>query len=230
MWTITGEPMLADVCWSLTGNLGLGGPGFTISGGRSDETSGFGDLVPQFNLRWNAGVHNFMTYVTGKHHGRRIRQNQSRQPRHRSQRDRRWFGYTYFDPTKGHEFSAVASFTYNFENDHTQYKNGVDFHLDWGASQFLSKQFLIGLVGYIYRQVSCDSGAGDRVGCFESRVFGVGPQIGYIIPLGEWQGYLNLKGYGEFGAENRPEGWNIWLTFAISPAAAPPARTSMIRK
>jgi Putative MetA-pathway of phenol degradation len=165
-----------------------------------------------------------------EHHGRRIRQNQSRQPRHRSQRDRRWFGYTYFDPTKGHEFSAVASFTYNFENDHTQYKNGVDFHLDWGASQFLSKQFLIGLVGYIYRQVSCDSGAGDRVGCFESRVFGVGPQIGYIIPLGEWQGYLNLKGYGEFGAENRPEGWNIWLTFAISPAAAPPARTSMIRK
>jgi hypothetical protein len=55
----------ASVDATLTGNLGLGGPGFTISGGRSDETSGFGDLVPQFNLRWNAGVHNFMTYVTG---------------------------------------------------------------------------------------------------------------------------------------------------------------------
>jgi hypothetical protein len=33
------------------------------------------------------------------------------------------------------------------------------------------------------------------------------------------QGYLNLKGYGEFAAENRPSGWNTWLTFSISPMA-----------
>jgi hypothetical protein len=33
------------------------------------------------------------------------------------------------------------------------------------------------------------------------------------------QGYLNLKGYGEFAAENRPAGWNTWLTFSLSPMA-----------
>jgi hypothetical protein len=61
------------------------------------------------------------------------------------------------------------------------------------------------------------------VGCFQSRVFGIGPQLGFIIPLGTThQGYINIKGYKEFAAENRPEGWNAWLTFAISPAAAPP--------
>ena len=27
--------------------------------------SGFGDLIPQFALRWNMGVHNWMTYITG---------------------------------------------------------------------------------------------------------------------------------------------------------------------
>ena len=32
------------------------------------------------------------------------------------------------------------------------------------------------------------------------------------------QGYLNLKGYGEFDAANRPSGWNTWLTFEISEA------------
>ena len=54
-------------------------------------------------------------------------------------------------------------------------------------------------------------------------MFGVGPQIGYVIPLGDThQGYLNLKGYKEFGAEHRPEGWNVWLTFVISPAAPTP--------
>jgi hypothetical protein len=49
-------------------------------------------------------------------------------------------GYTYFNPQTGHEFSAVAGFTYNFKNQDTQYQNGIDFHVDWGASQFLSKQ------------------------------------------------------------------------------------------
>jgi hypothetical protein len=57
-------------------------------------------------------------------------------------------GYTYFDPTKGHEFSAVAGFTYNFMKPTTNFQSGVDFHLDWGASQLLSKQFSFGLVGY----------------------------------------------------------------------------------
>jgi hypothetical protein len=33
------------------------------------------------------------------------------------------------------------------------------------------------------------------------------------------QGYVNLKGYGEFDAANRPSGWNVWLTCAISPGA-----------
>jgi hypothetical protein len=38
------------------------------------------------------------------------------------------------------------------------------------------------------------------------------------------QGYLNLKGYGEFDAAARPSGWNAWLTFSISPTA--PASTT----
>jgi hypothetical protein len=63
-----------------------------------------------------------------------------------------------------------------------RYQNGVDAHLDWGASQFLTKRLQIGAVGYFYDQLSCDSGSGDRVGCFQSRVVGIGPQIGYIVP------------------------------------------------
>jgi hypothetical protein len=46
------------------------------------------------------------------------------------------------------------------------------------------------------------------------------------------QGYLNLKGYYEFAADNRPQGWNVWLTFAISPPTpgAPPPRTPLVYK
>ena len=117
-------------------------------------------------------------------------------------------GYTYFNPQTGHEFSAVLGFTGNFKNPDTQYQSGLDMHLDWGASQFLSKQTLVGLVGYAYKQIGCDSGSGARVGCFQSQVFGVGPQVGFIFPVGGMRGYLNFKAYKEFAAENRPEGWN----------------------
>jgi antibiotic biosynthesis monooxygenase (ABM) superfamily enzyme len=35
------------------------------------------------------------------------------------------------------------------------------------------------------------------------------------------QGYVNLKGYGEFDNNARPDGFNAWLTFALSPKAPP---------
>jgi hypothetical protein len=58
------------------------------------------------------------------------------------------------------EALGLAGFTNNYANSYTDYKNGVDFHLDWGASQFLSKQLLIGAVGYVYNQLTGDSGSG----------------------------------------------------------------------
>lgn len=136
-------------------------------------------------------------------------------------------GYTYLDQQNGREFSAVAGVTYNFKNDSTNYQNGVDFHLDWGASQFLSEQFHVGVAGYFYNQLTPDSGPGDQVGSFEFRVIGLGPQIGYILPLGPVQGYLNLKAYEEFAAQNRPCGYNVWLTFAIAPSSPTPAPPSI---
>jgi hypothetical protein len=217
----------ASIAASLTGPRGN-----TIGGFASDEIFGLGDIYPMAQLKWNQGFHNYMVYATGDIPVGNYDPNRLANLGIGHGAIDGGLGYTYFNPTTGHEFSAVAGLTYNFENTETQYKNGVDFHLDWGASQFLSKQLLVGLVGYVYQEVGCDSGPGAVLGCFRSRVFGVGPQIGYIIPMGEWQGYLNLKGYGEFLGENRPEGWNVWLTFAISPAAEPPPppRTPLIRK
>jgi hypothetical protein len=208
---------------TLTGNLGLGGPGFAVGGSRTDTVTGFGDPVPMFSLKWNRGVDNFMTYVTGNipvgdYDPKRL----ANLGLGHGSIDAGG-GYTYFNPETGNEFSAVLGFTYNFINDHTQYQNGVDAHLDWGVSKFLTKQWQVGLVGYVYNQLTCDSGAGDRVGCFESRVAGIGPQIGYIFPVGDMQGYLNLKAYGEFDAAHRADGYNVWLTFVLSPSPPSPA-------
>ena len=214
---------------TIAGNLGLGGPGFTIGRSLTEAVTGIGDLVPMASLKWNFGVNNFMTYLTGNLTTGRYNQQRIANTGIGHSAIDAGGAYTYFDQKTGREFSATLGFTYNFENEHTNYQNGIDMHLDWGASQFLTKQWQVGLVGYLYDQLSCDSGSGDRVGCFESRVAGIGPQIGYVMPISkEWQGYINLKGYAEFASQNRPDGWNAWLTFAITPAApgeAPPSAT-----
>jgi hypothetical protein len=223
MGTITGTTS-ANVNGTLSASL----PPFSVlrTDSINDTTVGFGDLYPQASLKWNIGVNNFMTYITGDIPvGNYSSTSISNLGLGHGAIDAGG-GYTYFNPATGHEFSAVAGFTYNFINPTTQYQSGVDFHLDWGASQFLSKQFFIGLVGYAYDQVSADSGSGDRVGAFESRVFSVGPQLGYIFPIAGKQGFLGLKSYFEFGAKDRPEGWNTWLTFAISDAPPTPGAAS----
>lgn len=189
-----------------------------------DSVTGFGDLFPQVTLRWNAGVHNWMVYATGDIPVGDYDSTRLANLGIGHGAIDGGFGYTYFNPQTGHEFSGVLGLTYNFLNPSTQYQNGVDLHFDWGASQFLSKTVQAGLVGYIYKQISCDSGAGDRVGCFQSQVAAIGPQLGFIFPVGGMQGYLNFRAYKEFGAENRPEGWNAWVQFVISQA--PPAPTA----
>ena len=190
----------------------------TRQGSLSDSRSGFGDLYPMATIKWHQGVHNYMTYLTGDipvgtydptrlanfgiGHGAIDG----------------GVGYTYADLKTGREFSVVTGLTYNLRNTDTDYQNGVDWHLDWGLSQFLSKQVHVGAVGYFYQQLTADSGAAPILGDMKSRVMAVGPQIGYLFPVGDMHGYLNVKAYYEFDAKNRPEGWNTWLTLAISPA------------
>ncbi|WP_119272964.1 SphA family protein [Taklimakanibacter deserti] len=197
----------------------LTGPnGNEISGKREESLFSYGDLFPSATLKWNHGTSNYMLYLAGDI------------PVGDYDPDRLanlgighgaidgGVGYTYFNPETGHEFSFVTGLTYNFENEHTDYQNGIDWHLDWGASQFLSRTAHLGVVGYAYQQITGDSGDGAVLGDFESRVFGVGPQVGFLFPAFGMQAYLNIKGYYEFEAENRAEGWNAFVTFALSQA------------
>jgi hypothetical protein len=122
---------------SFTGTVtGPGGGTFplSLSDNINSSLTAFGDLVPQFALKWNSGVNNYMTYVTAD-----LPAGAYQSTRLANLGIGHWAidaggGYTYFNPQTGHEFSAVLGFTYNFVNPATQYQNGVDMHLDWGAS------------------------------------------------------------------------------------------------
>jgi hypothetical protein len=219
----------ADVSATLTGPMGG-----TISGSRSDSLTDFTDVFWQGAIKWNQGVHNYMVYGTGN------------LPVAEFDPDRlvslglgHWsldggVAYTYLNPQTGYEFSVTVGLTYNWVNPQIDYKNGIDSHLDWGASKFITKDWHIGLVGFAFQQLTGDSGPGARLGDFKGRTFGIGPQVGHMFPLWEgYSGYANLKGYKEFGVENRAEGYSVWFTLVVSPAAPEthaPAPTRRIMK
>jgi hypothetical protein len=193
----------------------LSGPFGARSTSSSDFMNGVGDLYPLATLKWQVGHHNIMTYATasvpvGAYDATRLA----------GLGIGHWavdggLGYTFANHA-GLELSVTAGVTYNFMNPATQYRSGVDGHLDWGASLALGEKLYVGAVGYFYNQLGPDSGAGARLGGFQSKVTAVGPQIGYEVDLGVVQADLNLRGYKEFNAQNRPEGWNIWLTLSLS--------------
>ena len=160
---------------TLTGTLGP--IPFTKTISLEQTTSGVGDLIPLFAVRWNAGVNNYMTYLTGDIPiGDYNSSNLANIGLGHGALDG-GVGYTYFDPKTGHEFSAATGLTGNFTNPSTSYTSGVDWHLDWGASQFVTKQLQLGLVGYFYDQLTPDHGCAPQLCPFESRVIGIGPQI-----------------------------------------------------
>jgi hypothetical protein len=109
---------------SVTGTLTtpLGTFPFSRFDSISDSVTGFGDVLPIATLRWNNGVHNYMTYITGDipvgaYDSTRL----SNIGIGHGAIDAGG-GYTYLNPQTGHEFSGVLGFTYNFTNQSTQYQ------------------------------------------------------------------------------------------------------------
>jgi hypothetical protein len=197
------------------------GPGGnSISGRRADDVWGFGDLNPAVTLKWSDGFNNFMVDLTGNipvgnYDAARL----SNLGLGHAAIDGGG-GYTYLNQGTGFQASAVLGFTGNFENTHTHYTSGIDAHLDWAVSEFVSPQFHAGVAGYFYRQLTGDSGPEAKLGSFESRVIGLGPEVGYTMPIDAGlEAYVNLRGYGEFASQDRPTGWNLWLTIGLSPAS-----------
>jgi hypothetical protein len=192
-----------------------GPQGNTVTQQRTDTTTGGSDLYGLGTLKWHDENNNYMAYTmfgapTGTYQLGRLANLSTNH----------WAidgggGYTYFDEKKGHELSIVAGVTYNFENPGTDYKNGIDGHIDWAASLFLNEQTHVGVVGYFFNQLTGDSGAGATLGSFKSRIAAVGPEIGYFWPMGKEKAYINVKAYWEFGEQNRASGWNFWLSLAL---------------
>jgi len=196
----------------------LTGPrGNVLGATRNDSASGISDLYPIASVKWQVGNHNAMVYAMGSAPIGAYDPNRLAGVGLGHWAIDGGLGYTYLSPG-GFEVSLTAGLTHNFVNPTTHYQSGMDGHLDLGTSYSLSEQFYFGAAGYLFNQLSPDTGGPARLGDFRSRVAGAGPQAGWSFTAGPVAVDVNLRGYKEFAAQNRPEGWNAWLTVSLSAA------------
>jgi len=133
---------------------------------------------------------------------------------YRSGVDTGW-AFTWTDRTKKLQLNGAVGVTFNVENTATNYQSSDDFHFEWAAGLEFAPGFMVGVVGYDYRQITGDSGSGDVLGPFKGRVDAIGPGLSYTTLIGQTPVVLNFRHYMEFDAHNRWEGNSTFFSSTI---------------
>lgn len=116
------------------------------------------------------------------------------------------FAVTWFTDG-GMEFSGKFMYDINTENADTDYKSGQEFHFDY-AIGYHTGPWTMGAVGYYYKQITGDSGAGAVQGDYEGQVVSIGPGVRYDAKNGV---SVEFRYNREFEAENKTEGDKFWV-------------------
>jgi hypothetical protein len=113
---------------------------------------------------------------------------------------------TYYNPETGFQVTGAAVYSVNWENTATDYETGNILNLEGSITKNF-RSLGVGAVGYAMIQTTGDSGAGAKLGSFESKVYGAGPIVTYTLGAGTPTALTLLaKWYAEFDAENTFEG------------------------
>lgn len=120
----------------------------------------------------------------------------------------------YLGQKNGIEASLFAGADFNQENDDTNYKSGIQAHLEGTLAQHFplwGGLASVGATGFYYKQVTGDSGEGAVYGDFKASSLGAGPTISFIKKAGNTDILAELKWLHEFSTTKRVQGDTIFL-------------------
>jgi hypothetical protein len=113
---------------------------------------------------------------------------------------------SYIDPA-GWNWDFKLMYDINFRNRDTDYKSGRELHVDYALGYGFGNNWVAGIGGYAYRQVSDDKQSGVDLGN-RGRAFAIGPSIKYDNGKGT---FITAKYQKETGVRNRAEGDAFWI-------------------
>ncbi len=177
-----------------------------LSTTRTTSGAGLGDVTTRLQLGWQLGDFAHLVYMqavapTGRY-------DVGLSPilgLNRPGIDTGW-AFTWSDKRTKLQFNGAVGFNFNFENTATNYLSGNEVHFEWAIGPEVCQGLVIGVVGYDWRQLTGDSGAGALLGPFEGSVDAIGPGLSYTTAINKTPLIINVRHYEEFNAERRIEG------------------------
>ncbi len=180
------------------------------------EYTGVSDLViTPINLGWHLGQFHLMAFgnvyapVGSYNPNRRLNTGLNRvavEPN---------VAVTWLQPKYGQEVSLSLGYTMNFQNPATQYTTGQELHLEYYVGQHLPKGFAVGLAGYIYNQMTADTGSGASLGAFHGQTIALGPCLSFNSKIGSHAIGVNARYYNELKVVNRFSGQAFFFTVSL---------------
>lgn len=124
-----------------------------------------------------------------------------------------WVGVAYNNEKSLFNAALHGGITFNTENQDTDYTSGTFGHIEGSVQQFLSlgKGMLsLGVEAFWVVQLEADSGQAQFLGDFKGDTAGIGPVLGYLLPLGKETLAFELRWLPEVDVKNRLEGDYLW--------------------
>ncbi|WP_153000145.1 SphA family protein [Pseudomonas syringae] len=119
--------------------------------------------------------------------------------------------FSYVDPA-GLNADLKMMYDFNQRNRATDYRSGQEAHADYSLGWGLGNGWVVGVGGYVYRQITDDRQDGDTVRDTRGRAFAIGPSIKYASASG-W--FVTAKWQKESDVRNRPEGEAYWVKLTL---------------
>ena len=125
---------------------------------------------------------------------------------------------SYISSKIGLELSAFAGMDFNTKNHKTDYRSGIQLHLDLTAAEHLP--LFGGIIGiganfFYYQQISGDSGSGASLGDLKGRTLGIGPVLSYATKIWKKDLVAEVKWLPEIHVKNRLKGDYVWFKLGM---------------
>jgi len=193
----------------------IGPLGFGRQINRTDTATAIGDTAFSASLGWQQGEHHWNMNLTGvAPTGEYNDSSLAIMGLNRPAVDLKG-AYTFLSLETGIEATGALGFTFNAMNTATDYQTGIEMHLEWELAEHLPFGLSAGVGGYLYQQLTGDSGSGAILGPFIGRVASVGPVLSYTIKSGEQQVTLSARWFHEFATEHRVPGDSIFASLGF---------------